>query len=57
MLDLFKDIKNSPSPPVQCCAKSGKVMTGSGSQEWPSKLATNIEEGDKGCKSHYFCDW
>ena len=31
-----------------------KTMAGSGAQEWPSQLATNIEQGGKGCKSHYF---
>ena len=43
MLGLFKDTQNSPSPLVHCCAKSGKVIPGSGGQEWLSKLATNIE--------------
>ena len=40
MLDLLKD---SPSPFVQCCAKSAKSMPDIGDQEWQSKLATNIE--------------
>ena len=28
---------------IQCCAKCGKTMPGSGDQEWPNKLTTNIE--------------
>ena len=57
MLDLLKDTQNSPSHLVQCCAKAGKVMQGSGGQEWISEIATDIEQGDRGCKSQYFCDW
>ena len=30
MLDLLRDTKNPPSVLIQCCAKSGKVMPGSG---------------------------
>ena len=56
MLDLLKDTQNSPSHLVQCCAKAGKVMQGSGGQEWISEIATDIEQGDRGCKSQYFCD-
>ena len=32
-----------PLPLVQCCAKSGKAIPGSGVQERASKLATNTE--------------
>ena len=48
MLDLLKDTQNSPSLPpphtlVQCSAKSGKTIPGSGGQEWPSKFPINIK--------------
>ena len=43
MLDLVKDTQNSSSFLVQCCAKPGKAMPGSGGQESASKRATNIE--------------
>ena len=43
LLDLLKDSQNFLSPLVQCYAKSGKAMPGSGVQEWPSNFATNIE--------------
>ena len=43
MLELFKDIKNSASPMVQCRVKSLKAMPAKGGLEWSSKLATNIE--------------
>ena len=54
MLDWLKDTQSSPAKLVQCCVSSGKAMPGSGAQERPSKLATNIEKGGKRCKSHYF---
>ena len=54
MLDLLKDTQISPSPPVQCCAKSRKTMLCSGGQEWPSKLATNIEEETEGASLTIF---
>ena len=43
MLDLLKDIHNSPSSLVQCFSKSGKPMLDRGGEEWPSKLTTKIE--------------
>lgn len=35
-------------PLVQCCAKSGKAMPGCGGKEWQRKLATIIEQGERG---------
>ena len=43
MLDLLKNTQISFSSLVQCFSKSGKAMVGSGGQESPNKLATNIE--------------
>ena len=56
LLDLPKGTQNFLSHLVQCYAKSGKAMPDSGVQEWPSNIATNIEEGGRWRKSHYFCD-
>ena len=44
MLDLLKDIQNFLFPRFNVvCAKSVKAMPGSGGQEWPRKLVTNID--------------
>ena len=56
MLDLAKDTQNSVSFLVQCLAKSGKAVPGSGSQERTNKLATNIEYDGRGCEFPNFCD-
>ena len=43
MLDFHKGTQGSPSSQIQFCTKSEEAIPGSGGQEWPSKLATNIE--------------
>ena len=43
LLDLLKNIQNSPLHLVQYYAKSGKAMPGSGGQEWLNKFPTNNE--------------
>ena len=43
LLDLLKNIQNSPLHLVQYYAKSGKTMPGSGGQKWLNKFPTNIE--------------
>ena len=43
LLDLLKNIQNSPLHLVQYYAKSGKAMPGSGGQEWLNKFSTNNE--------------
>ena len=57
MFELLKDTQDPPSPLVQCCAKSGTAIPGSGYQEYARKLAINIEQGGRECKSNNFCDW
>ena len=53
----YPDIQNPDVPLVQCCVKSGKTISDIGGQEWPTKLATNIELVGRECQFHYFCDW
>lgn len=48
LLDMLKNTNMFSTSLVLSCAKTGKAMTGSGGQKWPSKLTTNFEKGDRG---------
>ena len=52
----YPDIQN-PDVPWFSVVLSLEKLSDIGGQEWPTKLATNIELVGRGCKCHYFCDW
>ena len=56
-LGLVKVTQNPTFPLTQCCTKPEEAMPGSQDHKWVDKLATNIEEQERGCQSNNFFHW